>query len=257
VIEDAAPLYNYRMSLRKTLEDIVFENGLTDILRLERARQEAETRDVPLATTLIDLGFVEQRSLAALVSRVMDLPLIDPLPDEEATRLRDRLPSALARDAMAVPVALNGTRLTVALIDPTRADLIEALERESGLTIEPAVAIRGSLEALIDRIYPAIHDDAAAEALSLLIDRDKDAALRRAESEATAGQGPDDDGMVATTTTKGGDESTAPRGSRAIRPLEIRVDRIEERIVDIVRILADVQTRLDAIEDRLRRLPNS
>lgn len=266
------------MSPRKTLDDIVFENGLTDILRLERARRESISRGTPLASTLIDLGFVEQRVLARVVAAVTGCPLVDPIPEDAVASLQGRLPATIARDAMAVPVGLEGNRLTVALLDPTLENVVAVLADTTGLEIVPAVAVREPLESLVDRYYPdpEIHSgdltllgargprrvpdnnsiDLTAEPLEEdifsqnLFDLDS--------PEATVAAPPDSHGtvMVAPAKRKSGD-TTAPRGSVPKQPIETRIENAEAKLVDVVRALVDIQARLDAIEARLKRLPDS
>lgn len=66
-----------------------------------------------------------------------------------------RVPSAIARRHILLPVAHEEGRLVVAMTDPADVLAIDDVRQASGLAVEPVVAERGDLLAAIDRFHRA------------------------------------------------------------------------------------------------------
>jgi len=67
-----------------------------------------------------------------------------------------RLPAEAARRARAVPISGDGTYLTVAVTDPTDAELLAWVARQAGCAVTAAIAVPAAIGRALDRFYPAV-----------------------------------------------------------------------------------------------------
>jgi hypothetical protein len=201
-----------------------------------------------------------------------------------AFRLQYRIPPTLAREVLAAPISIDGNRLTVAMLDPTDRQSVEALASASNHEIVPAVAIRSALENLVNELYPepqgadttlfsrpglsldlGVEESPVEPAahVSRLKRPNFDSVPPHLENPTTAASSPEEpDHEFATMIVRPPDEpdmrdATIKTGAAIARPLELRVDSIESRLIEIFRILATIQLRLDSIEAKLRNGPSS
>ena len=260
----------------QTLDDILLSEGVVDRARLDRARAEARRRNTLLVPTLIDLGFVGERSIAEVLSRARGVPLIDPVPPADVAIVCDWLPAGLARALLAVPLDVDTDGMTVAIVDPTNEIGIATLRELLRLEIICMVGIRSDLERLVDRFYPVIDDQ---EDLSLFNPRaltlesggrkgdDALQHLAQVGTEVSARHYAEKDApsdafgpltVIAIDATPGTDTqpSTARSQEKSASALSSaqRIESLESRVMQLFRIVASLQTRFDAIEARLSKL---
>ena len=110
-----------------------------------------------IGALLVELGALDERSLAGLLAEQMGVPVVDlrtATPDPEALKL---LPETVARNVNAVPIRLKGEVLEVAVSDPSEhfsKVLSDAAQCTVSLCIAPASDIRWA----IDNSYRALAD---------------------------------------------------------------------------------------------------
>ncbi|MFN2568718.1 MAG: pilus assembly protein PilB, partial [Candidatus Dormibacteria bacterium] len=108
-----------------------------------------------LGTLLVELGVLDERTLAATVAEQLGLPLADlsrQTPEPEALKL---LPESSARRLRAMPLRLTLAGLEIAVADPGRkikAELSWAARREVILQVAPATDVQRA----IDTFYRAL-----------------------------------------------------------------------------------------------------
>lgn len=128
--------------------------NLIDEVQMKIALAEQQQTGKRFGSTLVDLKFIDENVLAAFLSRQIDVPCIS-LPHIDIPRkIIRRISGRMARQCRAVPVRLDGEALEVAMVDPTDAATIQLLETATGLTIRPLIAPEGSVQKVLDRIYP-------------------------------------------------------------------------------------------------------
>lgn len=117
-----------------------------------------------LATWMVRLGLVAADVLAETLAGTYHLAVVDPRTMEVSRAALDAVPHALARRHELVPVGLDGSRLTVALADPTDPDAVNEVRFLSGLDVRVAVASPGAIREATERLYGPASE--LAEALS-------------------------------------------------------------------------------------------
>ena len=107
-----------------------------------------------LGTNLIEMGFINEDQLASFLSQKLGVPCTTPeqLDNIPASTLR-LIPSELVRKYMAIPIALNKKRLTLAMADPTNLPAIDEISFMTGYIISPLVAPELRLVLCMENYY--------------------------------------------------------------------------------------------------------
>ncbi|MFZ5863427.1 MAG: ATPase, T2SS/T4P/T4SS family [Nitrospirota bacterium] len=148
--------------------DLLIDQGKLTPEQLQTALEKQRETKGRVGETLIELGFITEGELFAILTSQLGLPQVDPAhaaPDADVLAL---IPAAVARKYTCLPIRLDGKRLIVAMADPLDYDAIKDLKFCSGLTIQPVLAARRALLEAIEARYTATdadRHDAAVEAL--------------------------------------------------------------------------------------------
>ncbi len=152
------------------LTDVIEQLGFLDRERIDAAVAQARTTGVPPERILLDSGAItdDQMSLAVAERYGLDhLSLAEFKIDMAAA---NAISSSSARRYEAVPVAhVDERTLLVAMVDPSNVLAVDDIAMMTGLEIRPAVASRGDLSTLIQRlnqldiaVQEAVNQDARA-----------------------------------------------------------------------------------------------
>jgi general secretion pathway protein E len=134
-------------------------DGVIDRLTLDRARRVAAETGDRLDRTLTQLGLVSERNLADALAQLLALPLVWPADYPEAPLYAEELKPKFLRAARAMPIAVDGDRMTLAMADPLDLFTSDAVADLLGQEVTVAVAVPAELEAAFDRLYPELGDD--------------------------------------------------------------------------------------------------
>ncbi|HVS30145.1 MAG TPA: hypothetical protein VMS98_01705 [Thermoanaerobaculia bacterium] len=142
---------------RQNLGDMLLAANLIDEVQMQVALAEQRQSGKRFGSTLVELKFIDENVLAAFLSKQIDVPCISLLHIEIPKKVVRKLNRIVASECKAVPVRLDEmNRLEVAMVDPTDADVIEKLEKTSGMVIAPLIAPESSIGTMIEKIYPAV-----------------------------------------------------------------------------------------------------
>jgi twitching motility protein PilT len=128
---------------------------------LEACIAKADASGRPLTAILASGGFVGERDLVAAIAFETGQRFVDL--DEHVVRpgLDRVVPAELARELHAVGVDVDGTDLVVAMVDPSDAGAVARLSEATGWPVKPALAVRASLNRLVDAMYGIDRDGPA------------------------------------------------------------------------------------------------
>ena len=193
VQDGAAPAALLEAPIRPTAADVAFgqrlaTNGAVGRTQLNEAWLQLPESGRSIGRLLVELGAMDERLLASELSEHTSIPMVDlKTVDPEAGALQ-LVPETVARDHLVLPLRLVGTRLEVAVADPTdEVALYTAMaysQRELLLRVAPASAIQreiaSSYRSLIDvggivQAYEAIASLRKAAAEIAALDADDDA----------------------------------------------------------------------------------
>ncbi|SIQ10397.1 MULTISPECIES: GspE/PulE family protein [Acidiphilium] len=128
--------------------------GQIDATGLARADTIVAESDQSRAAAMVQLGLIGERSLALAYATMLSLRLLDPADYPAAPVLPERLRPRFLRDARALPIALEAGVLHLAMVDPERDFVRDAIAAATGLAIRIAIAVPIDLDAALARLYP-------------------------------------------------------------------------------------------------------
>jgi type IV pilus assembly protein PilB len=138
---------------RKLLGEMLVEAGFLDETRLHTALAEQRTRGQPLGRILIEMKLISEEDLVHVLSRQLDIPVMDLANVKVSPEVLALVPRELAQQRGILPVSNDGATLVVVLGDPTDERLLDELATRSHLKIQPQLAVRAGLEKAISLHY--------------------------------------------------------------------------------------------------------
>ncbi|GIM44609.1 type II secretion system protein E [Collibacillus ludicampi] len=142
---------------RKRLGDLLLENGLITEEQLEEALFEQKKSGLPLGTLLTQKGIITEQQLIEAIEFQLGVPhvkLENFLIEKEVI---DLVPEELARRYKVMPLKKRGNRLTLAMADPLDYFAIDDIRMTVGMSIDPVIATRSSLDQAIEKYYGFQH----------------------------------------------------------------------------------------------------
>ncbi|MBX3142431.1 MAG: Flp pilus assembly complex ATPase component TadA [Trueperaceae bacterium] len=141
----------------KRLGAVLLERGYVTDEALQQSIARHTEVGGRLGDILVDMGFISEQRIARAVEESLGIPLVNlPRVDVMADALA-KVRADLAQDARAMPFAIDGDRLRVALADPLDALAIEEIEDASGCLVEPYQALRKELQWALATYYPELN----------------------------------------------------------------------------------------------------
>ncbi len=141
----------------KRLGAVLLERGYVTDEALQQSIARHTEVGGKLGDILVDMGFISEQRIARAIEESLGIPLVNlPRVDVMADALA-KVRADLALDARAMPFAIDGDRLRVALADPLDALAIEEIEDSSGCLVEPYQALRKELQWALATYYPELN----------------------------------------------------------------------------------------------------
>lgn len=131
----------------------VVNEGILSAEVMQRAVATAATEKVKLITYLVNNKLVKAEQMAWLIARDFGDSLFDLDTLDQSQIPKDVVDEKIVRQFSAVPIFKRGSRLFVAMSDPTRVDALEAIRFGSRLAVEAVVVEEDKLMRLIESLY--------------------------------------------------------------------------------------------------------
>ncbi len=217
--------------------DVLIEEGILDAQRLGELIASRTDLQEPIEDYLVRIGAIDERTRARALSLMYGVPLLDFQTltiQPEAVAL---VPREVALRCKAMPIALNGTQLVVAMADPADIVAVDDLRAATGRDITIAVASRPQIQDALMRYYGLDED------VRSVVQR-----IRTAEEE---------DISVIRLVEAVINRAIADRASDLhIEPLENHT-RVRERIDGVLRETSEIPQELhDAVVARIKIMSN-
>lgn len=132
----------------------LLSKGKISTEQLEKALQHQAFFGGRLGSSLIKLGYIDEDVLGAFLSDVCGAPyappsLLEGIPQDVIALVPERL----AAQYRAVPIAVDGRRLRLAMRDPKDLIALDEIAFLTGLSIEPYVATEFRIQRALQRYY--------------------------------------------------------------------------------------------------------
>ncbi len=135
------------------LGEILLKEGLITPQQLKDALDYQRANGGRLGSILVTLGMVQDEAITSVLSRQYGVPAVNlDLFDVDPNAVR-LLPEETARKYMVLPLARNGSTMTLAMVDPANVFAVDDIKFMTGLNIEQVVVSEVSLERALARYY--------------------------------------------------------------------------------------------------------
>jgi type IV pilus assembly protein PilB len=135
------------------LSELIRERNLVSPEQFHEIQEEHERTGKPLARVIVDFGLIEEEQLLRAVAEHLSLEFINIEDTDVPQNVLRVMPASVARMYGAVPVAMNGNTVTVAVMDPYNPQLAEELAFVLGKDVQLAVARPKQIEETIARFF--------------------------------------------------------------------------------------------------------
>lgn len=156
---------------KKLIGQILLEKGLITQERLDEALSVQKNTQESLGRILIDLGDITERNVFEAYAQQLGIPFYEPMTTrvDFDPKLAKTIPQSVVQCYGAIPIKLQGNRLTVAMIDPCNVFALDDIRLITGYEIDPVLICGEDLEELEKKIRENDPDaqklDAALQAL--------------------------------------------------------------------------------------------
>ncbi|HQH27446.1 MAG TPA: ATPase, T2SS/T4P/T4SS family, partial [Oligoflexia bacterium] len=133
--------------------ELLVQNGLIDKAQLEQAVQLAKSNGGLINSAVVKLGYIEEAELVALLSRQYGLPVVQLDEYQIEPRVVSLVPQALAIKHHLLPLELNGTTLTTAMVDPSNITAFNDIKFITGYDIRVVLAAEADIKKHIEKFY--------------------------------------------------------------------------------------------------------
>ncbi len=120
---------------------------------LERLLHREASEGVPLPKLLMAEELVAEKDLVAAVAAQAGIPFVDFDHTAVNPTLDGLVPAEVARRHLALAVDVEGSDLLVAMADPSDRNAVGEVERSTGWTVCPALAVKGELTRVVASMY--------------------------------------------------------------------------------------------------------
>ena len=140
---------------RKKIGDLLKEAGIITEVQILKALDQ-KRKNQKLGDALVEQGYITEKQLLRVLAIQLNLESISLYQYPIDDRLVDLLPKNSARKNLALPIKLEGSKLTVAMNDPLDFYAIQEIESTTGYTIVPAIATKDDILQTINRLYDGV-----------------------------------------------------------------------------------------------------
>ncbi|MFW1677728.1 type II secretion system ATPase GspE [Pontibacter sp. JAM-7] len=122
---------------------------LNRVMQMDELKQQRSS----LSGLLVRLGLVSENNMAEQLTRLLQLPRVEPKDFPPAAVLPESLSYRFLKDTHVLPLNLNDQTLVLAMSDPQDQFAVDAVELATGYQIERRVALGSDLENAIEKLY--------------------------------------------------------------------------------------------------------
>jgi type IV pilus assembly protein PilB len=137
----------------KQVAELFIEQHVLQPSQAEDVLNEAQLNGKTIAQVLIDSGFVDEPGFYQTIANALGVDYVDLDGEQIPPAIVKLIPSGLARLHRALPIALSGKTLRVALVDPLDPRAAEDLRFALGKDVDVVVAPTAQIENRIKEYY--------------------------------------------------------------------------------------------------------
>jgi hypothetical protein len=140
--------------MKKNLGQLLVENELVNEKVLDEALQRQVIFGGRLGTNLLEMGAVSEDDLMRILAFQLNIPYAESRHFEKIPReVLDSVPKELLSKHMIVPLTVDGHRITLAMADPQKLDIVDEVAFQTNKVIQPVVASEVRIVDALERFY--------------------------------------------------------------------------------------------------------
>jgi general secretion pathway protein E len=140
--------------VKRRLGEILVEQGKVSPANIERAlRLQKDDQPDRLGTILLKLELISDKDLAQALAEQNDLTVAHAEDYPELPILAEQIPLRFLKEARSIPLADDGQRLVVAMVDPLDFYVKESLQLATGRMVDAKLAVQSELDAAFEKLY--------------------------------------------------------------------------------------------------------
>lgn len=133
--------------------DFLIEAGRISTEELDKAKElQAQTGEL-IGTAIVKLGLLEEEDLVQALSEQYGLSIVDLEEVEVIPEVITLIPQNLAQKHHLIPVELDGTKLTVGMVDPSNILAVNDIKFVTGHDIQVVIIRASQLKEKLEKIY--------------------------------------------------------------------------------------------------------
>jgi chromosomal replication initiator protein DnaA len=148
---------------KSRLGELLLDRKVVTKKQLNRALKRQQEQGALLGSILVDMGVLSEELLKTFLAEQCQVPNLDLATVTPSHEALERISREVAITEVALPLSLDGRRLTVVMGDPLDASAVEALKEETGCDIDPVFAPGDSIQEAIGRWYEGLAAAASTE----------------------------------------------------------------------------------------------
>ena len=131
--------------MRRRLGDLLIERRVLNVADLHRALAHQKATRRPIGQTLLELGLIDDTTLAGTLAQQLGLPAAELDPREVAPELIAAVPAALARQYKVFPLNRHDNQLDLATAEPLSDAAERALSKQLGYHLVQVIVPRSDI----------------------------------------------------------------------------------------------------------------
>ena len=141
------------MMIRERMGQLLLEAQLISEEQVQTALQVQEASGSRLGSILVEMGAVTESTLLQFLSQQYGVATIDLSTCRVDAELLTLIPFDMAKKYTVVPVRKTGSRLMLAMVDPSNISTLDEIKFLVGAHVVPIVAMESDILAAIRRLY--------------------------------------------------------------------------------------------------------
>jgi len=143
---------------KKLFGQILLEKKLVSKDQINDALEIQEINGKALGDVLVDLQYTTGKRITEVMSDYLGMEIVDLENVDFNQDVLDKIPHSIAQLYRIIPIAFNGSTITVAQQDPLDIQQIDDLRFLIKYTVNPVLAEREDVANAIDKYYPGGHE---------------------------------------------------------------------------------------------------
>lgn len=138
---------------RKRIGDLLLDAGIVSEEDIQNALLEKENSGGRLCYNLMRIGALKADDLLVFLREQFGVAAVNLDSFQLEKKVVDLLPQDFAIRRQVVPLHVFDNTVTVAMVDPGRTEIVEEIEKLTGMGVDPLITPQASLEKALERYY--------------------------------------------------------------------------------------------------------